>query len=163
MPDAMNSRKSTPPSRDKLLLQMSGLCAKCEQCEHDLREKMRRKGASAADIDHVIDYLYDHRFLDEERFARAYARDKLRFNGWGRIKIRVMLTAKRVSREAIAGAMEATDIPEYLEVLERMVQSKAGSLDLSDAADRQKLVRSIYARGFEPQLIIKAMEALRRQ
>ena len=159
----MNSRNSTPPSREKLLLQMSGLCAKCEQCEHDLREKMRRKGATSADIDQVIDYLYDHNFLDEERYARAYARDKLRFNGWGRLKIRMMLASKRLSREAIAVAMEATDIPEYSEVLEQMVRGKARALDLSDAADRQKLLRSIYSRGFEPQLIIKAMEALRRQ
>lgn len=159
----MNSRKSTPPSREKLLLQMSGLCAKCEQCEHDLREKMRRKGALSADIDHVIDYLYDHRFLDEERYARAYARDKLRFNGWGRLKIRMMLSSKRLSREAISVAMEATEIPEYSEVLEQIVRGKARALDLSDAADRQKLLRSVYARGFEPQLIIKAMEALRQQ
>lgn len=157
------NRPTPPPSREKLLLQMSGLCVKCEQCEHDLREKMRRKGASTADADYVIDYLYDHNFLNEGRYARAYTLDKLRFNGWGRVKIRMMLASKRLGREAVAEAMEAIEEEEYSDILGRVVKAKARGLDLADAVVRQKLLKSVYSRGFEPQMIIRAIEALRRE
>lgn len=145
------------PTREQMLQQMAGLCAKCEQCEHDLREKMRKKGLPGADADAVIDFLYDHNFLNESRFAHAYASDKHRFNGWGRIKIRMMLGMKRVSRDCIDDALAALDEKEYMEILQTLVNAKARDLDLSDAKDRAKLLRSLYGRGFEPALIVKAM------
>lgn len=153
-------REKTTPSREQMLLQLSGLCARGEQCEFDLREKMRKKGVRMADADEIIGWLYDHNFLNESRFARAYARDKHRFNGWGRIKIRMMLRSKRISPDAVSDALESLDEAEYGEVLSRVVASKARSLDLADRADRAKLLRSVYSRGFEPPLII---EAIRRR
>lgn len=149
-----------PITQHEALLLMSELCARCEQCEHDLREKMRRKGVGATDIDAVIDYLYEHNFLNEERYARAYVLDKMRFNGWGRIKLRLMLASKRVSAPAVACALEQIDEDEYATVLERVVRQKARGVDLSEYAGRQKLLRSVYSRGFEPQLIAGIIKEL---
>ena len=150
------------PTREQMLQQLAALCAKCEQCEYDLREKMRKKGLPGADADAIIELLYEHNFLNESRFAHAYAQDKHRFNGWGRIKIRLMLAAKRISRDCISEALDSLDESEYAEMLSRHVAAKARGLDLSSPADRAKLLRSVYAKGFEPALIAEAMRRLPR-
>lgn len=149
-----------PMGYEQALLQMSELCARSEQCEFDLREKMRKKLVPAADADRVIDYLYDNNFLNVSRFARAYCRDKHRFNGWGRIKIRMMLAAKRIPAAEIKGALSAIEQNEYLDTLGRLLTAKAKGLNLNDRADRARLLRSLYAKGYEPGLIIAAMQKL---
>lgn len=141
-----------PWSREKALSHLASLCAAAEQCEADLREKMRRHSLRGEDADAVIDYLYEHRFLDETRFARAYARDKSRLAGWGRIKIDMMLRSKRVAAFAIREALAAIPPDEYREAGERVARSAARSLDLTLYEDRAKLMRRMYARGFEPDL-----------
>ena len=146
----------------KALLMMCDLCARAEQCESDLRLKMMRKGLDAAGIDRVIDYLYENNYLNEERFAKAYARDKHRFNGWGRLKLRIMLAAKGVGREAVTEALASLDEEEYAGILSRLAASKARTLDLSEHADRQKLLRSLYGRGCEPALIIPVIKRLQK-
>lgn len=153
-------KNKEPIDYDKALLQMCDLCARSEQCEADLREKMRKKGVSPADAARVIEYLYEHNFLNEQRFARAYARDKHRFSGWGRIKIRLMLTSKRISSEAITEGLDAIESEEYERNLLALATSKARSLDLSQLANRQKLLRTLYARGYEPALIIPIIKRL---
>lgn len=142
---------------------MSGLCVKCEQCEADLRDKMRRKGVAQADADYVIDYLTTHNFLSEERFVEAYVADKHKFNGWGRIKIRMMLASKRIDRNLVNEALEALDEKEYMEILTRILRTKVRGLDLSDSLTRQKLIRSMYGRGFEPALTSLAIRKLREE
>lgn len=142
---------------------MSGLCVKCEQCEADLRAKMRRKGVAPDDADYVIDYLLKHNFLCEQRFVEAYVSDKHKFNGWGRLKIRMMLASKRIDRALIDEALKALDENEYMEILTRILRTKVRGLDLGDAMTRQKLIRSMYGRGFEPALTSLAIKHLREE
>lgn len=152
---------TAPPTREKMLEKMAALCARSEQCEADLRAKMRLKGMSQQDADSIIDYLYENRFLDMERFAGAYARDKFRYSHWGRIKIRMMLSSKQLPSFAVKAALESIDEGEYFDKLLALVQTAGRSLDLNTAADRQKLLRRLYARGFEPALINEAIAQLR--
>lgn len=141
-----------PWSREKALSRLASLCAAAEQCEADMRENMRRHSLQGEDADAVIDYLYEHQFLDETRFARAYARDKSRLAGWGRIKIGMMLRSKRVASCVIEEALATIPSDEYREAGERVARSAARSLDLTIYEDRAKLMRRMYARGFEPDL-----------
>lgn len=157
----MNNKPA--PDHDQLLLQMCSLCARCEQCEADLREKMRRRGATSAMIQEIIDYLYEHNFLNELRYATAYATDKNRFNGWGRIKLRVMLASKHISRQVITEALGSIDTREYHDGLLKLLRQKARGLDTEDPVARQKLLRALYARGYEPAIISAAMRELRQE
>lgn len=151
-------KKEKSMGRQEALLYAAGLCARCEQCESDVRRKLAAKGTVAADIQAVVDYLYEHRYLDEGRFARAYVRDKHRFNGWGRIKLRMMLSALGMGREAVAAALsELTDV-EYMATLGRLVEREARGHDLTAPAEREKAVRRLYGRGFEPELARRAIE-----
>lgn len=156
----MIEKKRPPITRDKALPLMASLCVKCEQCEADLREKMRRRGLSPQDTDYVIDYLYEHKFLDQTRFASAYAKDKFRFNAWGRIKIAMMLRAKKIPECEVKEALAKIPEDDYRACLLRLARTASRSLSLDNYADRAKLMRRLYSRGFEPQLIRMALEDL---
>lgn len=142
---------------EKMLLRLAGLCAGSEQCSADMRGKALKAGLSASDADRIVEYLVGNRYVDDARFARAYASDKVRFCGWGRMKIRMGLRGKGVSDAEISDALAAIEASEYSEALAKALAAKARSLDLSDVKDRRSLYRHLASRGFESGLIVAAI------
>lgn len=148
------------PTYEGMLVRMAGLCAGAEQCAADIRSKILKQGFSTDEAERMITYLQQNRYLDDNRYARAYAIDKVRFSGWGRMKVRMGLRAKGMGDAVISQAMEYIPDAEYEDALNKVMMVKAKSLDLSDVKDRQKLYRYLASRGFESQLIIRAMRKL---
>lgn len=155
--------KKKPIDYDKALLRMTTLCARAEHCEWEIRDKLRRAGLPAADTERVIDYLVTHRFVDNTRYARAYASDKARFSGHGRRKIRMELLARRIDERIIAEALDAIDDNIYDDTLMKMTRSRGESLDMEDYNDRAKLYRRLVSRGYEPPLVTRAISRLRSE
>ena len=83
----------TPP---EALHRAAALCSSSEHCITDIREKLSRWGIGELDARTIVERLVQERFIDEERYAIAFAKDKFRFSGWGRIKIRYALQQKRI-------------------------------------------------------------------
>ena len=108
----------------------------------------------------MIGYLRSNRYLDDSRYARAYAADKVRFSGWGRMKVRMGLRAKGMSDGVIAQALAYIQDSDYEEALGKGLAAKARGLDLKDVADRRKLYRHMASRGFESERIIAAMRRM---
>lgn len=160
--DDRSPRKPRIWDRETALSHLADLCARSEQCETDLRQKMRQHAVSPRDADAVIDYLVEHKFIAESRYSYCYARDKMRFNGWGRLKITMMLRAKRISPPVVKDAVEALDGDEYYAVLLKLLRGAARGVDLNDYTERMKLLRRLYARGFEPELIKDALDEIRQ-
>lgn len=146
-------KKASKYTSEQALQYAAGICARSEQCEFDIRRKLTSHGISGSEADKVIDYLIDHDFLNEERYACAYSRDKARFSRWGRIKIRAGLFARRVSSAAVATGLAAIDEDSYQDGLHRLTHQLAGADDLSDRDVRMRLMRRLASRGFEPDLI----------
>lgn len=142
---------------DQMLLRMAGLCAGAEQCAADIRSKILKKGFSPAEAEKMLAYLIANKYIDESRFSRAYAVDKVRFSGWGRMKVRMGLRGKGMPDAVISQALDYIPENEYSEALQKVLLAKAKSLDLTDVKDRQKLYRHLASRGFESQLIITAI------
>ncbi len=150
-----------PISPENAQAHLEDLCARSEQCTFDLRQKLLRWGIRTSDSDHIIDALIDARFVDDARFARAYVIDKFRFNAWGRHKIRTGLYAKRIAPEIIAGAMETIAPDVYTKHLHDLTKAliKSLSKNCSDRREvRDKALRRLAGRGFEPTLIIDTLE-----
>lgn len=137
-----------------MLLKMATLCARSEQCEADIVHKLYAKGLPAGDVDWVIANLKQQSFVDDRRFAAAFARDKVRFSAWGRRKIRAALIAKRIKESIITEAFEEISAADYADAIERAARAKASNLDLSLRDDRLKLYRHLLSRGFESELAI---------
>lgn len=137
-----------------MLVRMAGLCSNAEQCSADIREKVIKKGFTPEVADKIVGYLVKNRYVDDSRYARAFAVDKVRFSGWGKIKIRMHLKAKRLPETVINEGVAYISDEDYLSSLQKSLISKAKSLDLSEVKDRRKLYRHLVSRGFESQLII---------
>ena len=145
------------PTADEMLVRMAGLSAGSEQCSSDIRDKILKAGFSAGEADRMMEYLVKNGYVDDIRFARAYSSDKVRFSGWGRMKIRMGLRAKRMPDSVISAGLEYIDGKDYADALEKVLVTKAKGLDLSEVKDRQKLYRHLASRGFESSLIIAAI------
>ena len=150
-----------PLTPDNAYLRLATLCARCEQAEGDIRKKLREWGIASSDTDAIITRLKQERYLDNERYARAYCRDKLRFNGWGRIKIAFMLKGKGIEQEFIDAALAQIDEEQYVNILNETLEAKARSLkDKEPQQARASLLRFAASRGFESNLIFPAVSRL---
>lgn len=154
-------RQKKPVSPEAMRLRLAGLCSRIEQCSHDLRRKILNAGLSATQAEEILLFLREGKFLDDTRFARAYASDKARFSGWGVLKIRGGLMAKQIPADIIEAALGSIDRREYIEAFKRAASAKARSLDLSLPEDAARLYRHLASRGYEPALISKAVSSLR--
>lgn len=150
-----------PITPNNAFLRLSTLCARCEQAEGDLRKKLHDWGVSSSDADDIITRLQQERYLDNERFARAYCRDKLRFNGWGRIKIAFMLKGKGIEQEFIDAALSEIDEEQYSTILNDVLVAKVKTLkDKEPEQARASLLRFAASRGFEPALFFPAVSKI---
>lgn len=147
------------PSRDAMLLRMASLCASSEQCSRDIHAKVLKAGLSAHDAEEVVGYLIRNRYVDDRRFAKAFATDKVRFSQWGRMKIRVYLRAKIDDSKAVDAAMDAIDEEDYIFALRKALMAKARTVDAFDAKGRASLYRHLVGRGFESQLVVNEIKA----
>lgn len=160
----MESKRPKVWTPEQALLQMAGLCARSEQSPHDLIEKMRKHGINPEVAAKIVENLQSRGFVDVRRYARALVNDKVRFSGWGRNKIRMLLAAKLIPGDVASEALEQVDEALYAGILEKCAVAKARSCDLKQVEDRRKLYRHLMARGFESSMAIAAVkEQARRQ
>lgn len=138
---------------EALLKRMAGLCAKSEQCTFDITTKLYKAGLPKEKREEIIEYLQANRYLDDSRFARAFANYKVRFAAWGKRKIRMALAAKRIESSTISDALDSIDEDDYDNALRRLIDSKKKDVDISDREQRAKLYRQLLARGFESAMI----------
>ena len=124
-------------------------CAMGEHCASEVRELLKRHGATEPLISDLIDDLYSQRFLSDERYCRAFTNDKIRFQGWGREKVRAALQVKRLPTEAISEALDAFPEEEYRQRLDDIAQRKLKQLQgLPSDEQHAKLLRHLLSRGF---------------
>lgn len=128
---------SEPELRDKV----THYCAIAEHCEQDVRTKLYQWGTAAAAADRIIDYLYDNNYLNTARYCAAFVHDKLLYQGWGKIKIRVMLQARHLPNSDIENALNTIDEIEYNRVLRKVMNKKKG-------ATPEEVTRFCLSRGF---------------
>lgn len=137
------------------------LCSKSEYCTSEIREKLKVWGVNKEDTEPVIEKLVQEKYIDDERFARAYVKDKFRFNRWGKQKIAYMLRAKNISAEIMELAFEEIQEEKYSDELLKLLTDKEKSIKAKDKYDkRNKLMRFALGRGFESNEIYAAFKEL---
>ena len=140
-------------------LQLAQLCARSEHCQHDLLEKMRRWEMSDEEQARVMQRLVSERYVDDERYARAFVRDKIRYNKWGRRKVEQALWQKRIDEDIRQQVLDEVDDEEYLSVLRPLLKQKRRSTKAeSDYELNQKLVRFALGRGYTYDIIRQCLD-----
>lgn len=143
---------------EQALTRLQELCARAEICTGEALDKLRRWGVTGRRAEQVVQSLVDDRFIDDERFARAFVRDRYRHSRWGRLKIAQALRLKRVDREYIDAALdEEIDQELYEQILSELLRAKLQQLpaDDDDYAVCGKLCRFAAGRGYEPSVVMR--------
>ena len=155
---AMNRREKTP---EQALRSLMNLCVKTERSEFDVRRLLERWGIAAEERQRIVDTLVRDRFVDNRRYAEAYVREKVRFSGWGRFKIRAALRAKRIDESIIEEALGQVDGASMREKLEHRLQMKMARTRARDEYDlRGKLLRYGAGLGFDTDMVLEVVEHL---
>ena len=135
-------------------LQLAALCAQAEHCQQEMRDKMRRWGLNDTMQDRIIARLIKEHYIDDERYARAFVKDKIRYNKWGRRKVQQALWLKHIDSDIQQRVLDEIDEKEYLDVLRPLLKQKRKSVKAeSDYELNQKLVRFALGRGFSFDII----------
>ncbi|MCR5561741.1 MAG: RecX family transcriptional regulator [Bacteroidales bacterium] len=136
-------------SEANILSALQAQCARREYCVSDIRRKaLERCEGDAAMAGRIVDSLKADRFVDDARYAAAFARDKSSLTGWGPIKIRFALRAKGLSEEDINSGLGEVDGNAAASKLESLLRSKWKSLS-EEPDGRLRLIRFALSRGYE--------------
>jgi len=148
---------SSTQIRDRILR----YCAYQERSHEEVRQKLHSLGATTDETGELIVFLIRDGFLNEERFARSFARGKFRMRHWGRIRIKNTLEARGISKNCIQLGLTEIDPEEYLQTLNNVLAGKAaGTRDTNIFARRSKVATFAIRKGFEPELVWEAVRDL---
>ena len=145
-------------TEQQALSRLMALCARGEHSSGEMLQKMRLWGLADEAQARIMERLTKDRFVDDERFARAFVNDKIKNNKWGRRKIEQALWAKGVDRDVQQHVLDAVDDEEYIKVLRPLLRSKERSITARNEFERQmKLIRFAQSRGFSMAEIEKCL------
>lgn len=129
-------------------------CAYQERAQQEVRDKLYSWGLHQDEVENIIAQLIEDNFLNEERFAKAYVLGKFRMKGWGKIKIKMHLKAKRVSEPLIRIALREINSEEYEETIDKIIEKRIKiPINKITRTERQKLFNYLLSKGFEADII----------
>ena len=141
---------------------LSAQCAKREYCTADVRRKaLQRLEFDSAAAESVVSALVTDGFVDDRRYAAAYAREKSALSGWGPVKIRAALLARGVARDVVVEALSEVDPARASAKLEKVLETKWRTLR-DDPQGRLKLIRFALSRGYDYEPVRPLVECLTR-
>ena len=134
------------------------LCSRRELCADDIISKLEAWGVSINDTERIISELIKDNFINEERYARAFVRDKFLYNKWGKLKITSHLRVKKIPAGIIKTAMDSIDNEIYLKTLNDLITSHKRTVKSKNKYDlKAKLLRYGLSKGFESQLLYEIL------
>ncbi|MBL7721937.1 MAG: RecX family transcriptional regulator [Chitinophagaceae bacterium] len=146
-------------TKEQALQKLKHYCAYQERCHSEVKDKLYQLGVWKKDHDEIIAALIEENYLNEERFAVAFAGGKFRIKQWGRVRIKYELKQKQVSEYSIKKAMKQIDEEEYLSLLNKLAKEKYTALKNEQYLIRKKKTMDyLAAKGFEADLVRKVME-----
>lgn len=142
----------------KLIDRLRRLCSRREYCMSDIL----KKAVTALDGDRdaaakVLDVLVSEKYVDDLRYATAYAREKAMIAGWGETKIRYMLSTKRIDRALVDQALTEIDSSKADSRLQKLLENKARTLK-ADPQIRLKLLRFALGRGYQYDDVVRVLQ-----
>ena len=141
-------------SIDQARLKIQSYCAYQERSHKEVRDKLYGFGLYKDDVDLLCTELIQENFLNEERFAQAYAGGKFRIKKWGWKKIELHLKEKGVSAYCLKQAKKEIDAQEYLKAIEELAMAKTKTVTGKTPFEiKAKVANFLAGRGFETDLI----------
>ena len=144
----------------RCLTRLQKLCSKAEYCVSDIRRKaLKDLEGDAAAAQEVVARLVEERYVDDARYASAFAREKANIQGWGPVKIRFQLRGKGLSDAVIAAALQEIEPQKAQDKLEKVLSAKARSLQ-GDPQFKLKLLKFGLSRGYDYPAVEEAVSKI---
>jgi regulatory protein len=150
-------------SVEQALQKLRHFCGYQERCHEEVKQKLYSLGLYKDEIESAISVLIEENYLNEERYAIAFAGGKFRMKQWGKVKIEYELKSKKVSAYNIKLALKSIEEDDYLKTLYDLTQKKWESIALEDEklfVKRSKITTYLLQRGFEKQLVAEAIASI---
>jgi len=149
--DKKPKKKLTP---NQATIKAQNSCAYQERCQQEMRDKLYEWGLHTNEVENIIANLISDNFLNEERFAKAFAGGKFRIKKWGRVKIKIELKRKKISDYCIKKGMQEIDDKDYIKTLRDILTKKLKENPKGKQQIRNyKAAQYAMSRGFESDLI----------
>ena len=149
-------------TKERALQKLKHYCGYQERCHSEVKEKLYQLGVWKKDHDEIIAALIEQGYLNEERFAIAFAGGRFRQKEWGRVKIKYELKQKQVSDYSIKKALKEINEEEYLKVLKKLAEEKYTLLKNEQWMLRKKKTMDyLMQRGFEAELVSRAINGMK--
>jgi regulatory protein len=133
-------------------------CSYQERSQQEVRDKLYELGLHRNEVEQCIAQLVSENYLNEQRFAIAYAGGKFRIKQWGRVKIKLALKQKKVSDYCIRKALEEISNRDYKTTLNKILSSKSKEVKEKNPLKRKyKIAQYAISRGFEPEMVWEEM------
>jgi regulatory protein len=147
-------------TNEQALQKLRHYCSYQERCHSEVRSKLYQLGVSNKYHDELIAELIQQNYLNEERYAIAFARGKFKMNQWGNRKIVQSLKEKHISDYCIKNALKQIPPDDYIETIEKLAQKKFASLNGEKfLVKKNKVNEYLIAKGFEPNLVLNVTQA----
>ena len=144
---------------EKALQKIRQFCSYQERTHQEVKDKLYGYGLYKKDVELLLTQMIEENYLNEERFAIAFAGGKFRVKQWGRVKIKYELKQKQVSEYSIKKAMKQIGEEEYLALLHKLTEEKYAALKKEQYLIRKKkTMYYLMAKGFEPELVRSVIE-----
>lgn len=147
---------------EEALKRLMKICSLKEMCSYDLRKKMKLWDINDSNQDIILKKLAEDKFFSDERYAEAFINDKLKFQKWGKVKIKYSLRSKQIPERIIDNLMEKKEDKQYIEKLEELLVKKKNSLKsvMSVQEKKARLFRYASGKGFESEVIYEVMNKI---
>jgi regulatory protein len=157
----MASADSNDKSIKKIFLKATSFCAYQERTQQEVREKLYGDNVDKDIVEEVIVKLIEENFLNEERFAKAYAGGKFRMKRWGRLKIENELKMKGVSSYCIKMGLKEIEEDHYKETISALLEKKLKEeKEKNIFKKKSKVANYVIRKGFEPDLVWEMLNDL---
>jgi regulatory protein len=164
----MDKRTKKSPSIDDALARARKYCAYSERNKVEVKKKLVEYGVMEGDINMILEKLVKEGFLNEQRFASAFAGGKFRMKKWGRTRIKMEMKRKGLSTELIEQGLSELPQQAYTDTLDELLNKKwkqlqrkaIGNTSKPIMAEKQKLIRYALQKGYEQDIIMNRMSKL---
>ena len=154
-----SKKKTNSPS--EALAKIYRYCAYQERSHREVKNKLFEYGLRSGEVDEILAQLITEGFLNEERYAQAFAGGKFRMMKWGRLKIQRELEMEGLTPRCIARGLAEIDSKEYSKALVHLLKKKSALVSESDPFKKKnKIARFAIGKGYEPELVWELIKDL---
>ena len=153
-PDEKENRKNPVFDITTAKGKIAKYCAYQERSHLEVEQKLYSFGITSAQVQEVLAWLITENYVNEERYAIAFAGGKFRIKKWGKLRIANRLEQKKISQYSIDKSLSQIDNKDYLDTMEQLIRQKWQSSSADNVYElRNKVARYVISKGFEPDQV----------